>query len=152
MVSVYPRRALCVACGARRTNLYPAGCNPFQGPSCALRGRGLQGRWDHSLPRRSEFVPSPFRALLVRASSDTTLHELQTRQITSSLHEKRREAAARLLLKLQLSILFAMFDERSVPPNASWRRRDLMPTPFGAWPLHRSPMTVRRATLRRRPQ
>ena len=47
-----PRRALCVACGARRTNLYPAGCNPFQGPSCALRGRGLQGGWDHSLPRR----------------------------------------------------------------------------------------------------
>jgi hypothetical protein len=29
-----------MACGARRTNLYPAGCNPFQGPSCALRGRG----------------------------------------------------------------------------------------------------------------
>ncbi len=30
------------ACGARRTNLYPAGHNPSQGPSCALRGRGLQ--------------------------------------------------------------------------------------------------------------
>src|SRR5450631_610482 len=31
------------ACGTRRTNLYPAGYNPSQGPSCALRGRGLQG-------------------------------------------------------------------------------------------------------------
>jgi hypothetical protein len=28
-----------MVCGARRTNLYPAGCNPFQGPSCALRGQ-----------------------------------------------------------------------------------------------------------------
>src|SRR3984893_12490624 len=40
------------ACGTRRTNLYPAGFNPFQNPSCALRGRGLQGGWDLSLPRR----------------------------------------------------------------------------------------------------
>jgi hypothetical protein len=40
------------ACSTRRTNLYPAGYNPFQGPSCALRGLGLQGGWDHSLPRR----------------------------------------------------------------------------------------------------
>ena len=40
------------ACGTRRTNLYPAGYNPSQGPSCALRGRGPQGGWDHSLPRR----------------------------------------------------------------------------------------------------
>src|SRR4029077_12361010 len=54
-----PRRALCVACGARRTNLYPAGCNPFQGPSCALRGRGLQGGWDHSLPRRLSAMSRP---------------------------------------------------------------------------------------------
>ncbi len=37
---------------SRGTNLYPAGYNPSQGPSCALRGRGLRGRWDHSLPRR----------------------------------------------------------------------------------------------------
>ncbi len=27
---------------SRGTNLYPAGYNPSQGPSCALRGRGLQ--------------------------------------------------------------------------------------------------------------
>jgi hypothetical protein len=40
------------ACGTRRTNLYPAGYDPFQGPSCALRGLGLQGGWDHSLLRR----------------------------------------------------------------------------------------------------
>jgi hypothetical protein len=40
------------ACSSRGTNLYPAGYNPSQGPSCALRGRGLRGRWDHSLPRR----------------------------------------------------------------------------------------------------
>src|SRR5260370_7638624 len=39
------------AWGSRRTNLYPAGFNPFQNPSCALRGRGLQGGWDLSLPR-----------------------------------------------------------------------------------------------------
>ena len=39
------------ACGARRTNLYPDGYNLCHDPSCALRGRGLQGGWDHSLYR-----------------------------------------------------------------------------------------------------
>jgi hypothetical protein len=65
------------ACGTRRTNLYPAGYNPFQGPSCALRGLGLQGGWDHSLPRRLsamsksghtstlDFISSCYRYLIV---------------------------------------------------------------------------------------
>jgi hypothetical protein len=29
------------------------GVTPFEGPSCASRGGGLQGGWGHSLPRRS---------------------------------------------------------------------------------------------------
>src|ERR1700680_2099075 len=38
MVSFRSKASPLRACGARRTNLYPAGYNPFQGPSCALRG------------------------------------------------------------------------------------------------------------------
>src|SRR6266481_8016311 len=51
MVSFRSKASPLRACGTRRTNLYPAGFNPFQNPSCALRGRGLQGGWDLSLPR-----------------------------------------------------------------------------------------------------
>src|SRR5712671_824340 len=40
MVSFRSKASPLRACGVRRTNLYPAGYNPFQGPSCALRGRG----------------------------------------------------------------------------------------------------------------
>jgi RNA-directed DNA polymerase len=31
------------ACGTRRSNLYPAGYNPFQGPSCGCEGSGSKG-------------------------------------------------------------------------------------------------------------
>src|SRR3981189_1382043 len=51
MVSFRSKASPLRACGTRRTNLYPAGFNPFQNPSYALRGRGLQGGWDLSLPR-----------------------------------------------------------------------------------------------------
>src|SRR6516164_2792844 len=46
------------ACSTRRTNLYPAGFNPFHNPSCALRGRGLQGGRDLSPPRRISALSS----------------------------------------------------------------------------------------------
>jgi len=49
------------ACGTRRTNLYPAGFNPFHNPSCALRGRGLQGGWDLSPPRQIERYDYEYR-------------------------------------------------------------------------------------------
>jgi hypothetical protein len=46
-----PRRALCVRAALAAPTYIRPGYNPSQGPSCALRGRGLQGGWDHSLPR-----------------------------------------------------------------------------------------------------
>jgi len=49
--------SLCVRAATRSTNLYPAGFNPFQNPSGALRGRGLQWGWTFLLA--ASFSPSP---------------------------------------------------------------------------------------------
>jgi hypothetical protein len=49
------------ACGTRRTNLYPAGFNPFHNPSCALRGRGLQGEMG-PFSSAASFSPVQYRS------------------------------------------------------------------------------------------
>src|SRR3984893_3003751 len=99
MVSFRSNASPLRACGARRTNLYPAGYNPFQAPSCAARApRGMgpfstAASFSH-VEIRSHihlgFISSFYRYLIVRSSpfEDGTSRHHASFKITPKRHQQ----------------------------------------------------------------
>jgi hypothetical protein len=85
MVSFDPRRALCVACGTRRTNLYPAGSTRSTIPHARCEGAGAaQGR-------RIETEATPIRCVAELIGADTDSERALSQKMGKRSHAERQK-------------------------------------------------------------